>query len=287
MTILNMNSLSATPKIPSVTLNNGVDIPQIGFGVFQIASDDVVEPVQHAVEAGYRSFDTASAYGNEQGVGTALSRVGVPRSELFVTTKVWNADQGYDTTLAAFDASLNRLQLDYVDMYLIHWPAPRLDKFVDTWKALEYLYRQGRVRAIGVSNFTAGYLERLLSECGIVPAVNQVELHPRLPQKALREYAAMHGIQTEAWSPLARGAILQEPTLVRIAERYGKTPAQAVLRWHLQSKNVVIPRSVNQARIAENIDIFDFELTDEELLEITGLETGERVGSDPETMNKV
>jgi 2,5-diketo-D-gluconate reductase A len=272
---------------PTVALNNGVLIPQIGFGVFQIEDRDVVRPVELALEAGYRSIDTASVYGNEDGVGAALRGCGIDRSELFVTTKVWNGDQGFDSTLKAFDASVARLGLDYVDLYLIHWPAPALGRFVDTWRALEELYRQGRVRAIGVSNFTVGHLTRLMDQTEVVPAVNQVELHPRLPQAELRAFAAAHGIVTEAWSPLARGAALTDATLVDLGRRHGKTAAQVVLRWHLQLGNVVIPRSVNPDRIAENIDVLDFALTDEEMALISRLDTGDRIGSDPETMNKV
>jgi 2,5-diketo-D-gluconate reductase A len=284
---MSSTSLNREATVPNVCLNNGVQIPQIGFGVFQIDEKDVVRPVELAIEAGYRSIDTASAYDNEGGVGTAIAQSGIPRSELFVTTKVWNADQGYDSTLKAFEASLDRLRLDYVDMYLIHWPAPALGKFVETWHALEELYRRGLVRAIGVSNFTAELLSRLMDEAEIIPAVNQIELHPRLPQTKMRAFAAKKGIVTEAWSPLARGTVLQEALLEQVARKYGKTPAQVVLRWHLQLGNVVIPRSVNVRRITQNIDVFDFELTDEEVTAISRLETGERVGSDPETMNKV
>jgi 2,5-diketo-D-gluconate reductase A len=273
--------------VPSVELNNGVSMPQIGFGVFQIADDDVVRPVRLALDAGYRSIDTAAIYGNEVGVGKALAQSGVQRSELFVTTKVWNADHGYSETLRAFEASLDRLQLDYLDMYLIHWPTPAHDKYVDTWRALEALYAEGRVRAIGVSNFTVGHLERLLGETDITPAVNQIELHPQLPQAELRAYAAEKGIVTEAWSPLARGEVLRSTVLGDIARRHGKTPAQVVLRWHLHLGNIVIPRSVSAERIAENIDVLDFELSDAEVRAITALETGVRIGSDPETMNQL
>ncbi|MET7758896.1 aldo/keto reductase [Streptomyces sp. NPDC005389] len=271
--------------LPTVTLNNGVEIPQLGFGVFQVPDDETTAAVGHALQAGYRSLDTAAIYGNEAGVGRALAASGVDRDELFVTTKLWNADQGYDSTLRAFDDSLAKLGLDHVDLYLIHWPTPARDLYVDTWRAIEKLVADGRVRAAGVSNFQPAHLKRLLDSSGLVPAVNQIELHPALQQRELRELHAAHSIVTEAWSPLAQGAVLAEPAIADIAARHGKSPAQVVLRWHLQLGNVVIPKSVTPARIRENIDVFDFALSDEEMSALGGLDRGLRTGPDPDTLN--
>ena len=269
-----------------VTLNTGAAMPQLGFGVWQVPDEDAATTVAAALEAGYRSIDTASAYGNETGTGRALRESGIAREELFVTTKLWNADQGYDEALRAFDASLERLGLDRVDLYLIHWPVPEQDKYVQSWKAMERLYAEGRAKAIGVSNFSEKTLGRLLSEADVVPAVNQIELHPRLAQKRMRALDEEHGIRTEAWSPLGQGKeLLQEPVLAEIGAAHGKSPAQAVLRWHLQSGNVVIPKSVTPSRIKENIDVFDFELSEDEMRRIDGLDTGERLGPDPDEMN--
>ncbi|MEU1128176.1 aldo/keto reductase [Streptomyces sp. NPDC005899] len=273
------------PTVPTVALNNGVTIPQLGFGVFQIPDDETTQAVTDALAAGYRSIDTAAVYGNEAGVGRALAASGIPRDELFVTTKVWNADQGYDATLAAFEASLSELGLDHVDLYLIHWPTPARDLYTETWRALEKLTADGRIRAAGVSNFQPAHLRRLIEESSLVPAVNQIELHPGLQQKELRGLHAEHGIATEAWSPLAQGALLDDDVLVTIAGRHGKTPAQVVLRWHLQLGNVVIPKSVTPARIRQNIDVFDFELSDEDMAAIAGLDRGMRTGPDPDTTN--
>jgi len=220
--------------VPSVRLNNGVEMPQLGFGVFQVPADEVVDPVRTAIESGYRLIDTAAAYQNEEGVGKAIADSGVDRNDLFITTKLWNSDQGYDEALRAFDESLGKLGLDSVDLYLIHWPLPKRDRYVDTWKAFEKIYSDGRARAIGVSNFTERHLNRLFEETGIVPAVNQVELHPRLPQEDLRAFHAAHGIATEAWSPIGQGkGLLEDPTIASIAESAGKSPAQVVLRWHI------------------------------------------------------
>ncbi|NUS24719.1 MAG: aldo/keto reductase [Streptomyces sp.] len=274
----------STP-IPTVTLNNGIEIPQLGFGVFQVPDPETAAAVTSALEAGYRSIDTAAIYGNEKGVGQALAASGIARDELFVTTKLWNADQGYDATLKAFDASLAELGLDYVDLYLIHWPTPARDLYRESWRAIEKLAGEGRVRAAGVSNFQPAHLRRLLDDSSLVPAVNQIELHPGLQQRELRDLHAESGIATEAWSPLAQGAVLSEPVLTSIAGRYGKSPAQVVLRWHLQLGNVVIPKSVTPARIRENADVFDFALTDEELTAIAGLDRGLRTGPDPDTLN--
>jgi diketogulonate reductase-like aldo/keto reductase len=270
---------------PTVTLNNGIEIPQLGFGVFQVPDPETATAVTSALEAGYRSIDTAAIYGNEAGVGQALAASGIARDELFVTTKLWNADQGYDATLKAFDASLAKLGLDFVDLYLIHWPTPARDLYRDSWRAIEKLAGEGRVRAAGVSNFQPAHLRRLLDDSSLVPAVNQIELHPGLQQRELRALHAESGIATEAWSPLAQGAVLGEPVLTSIAQRYGKSPAQVVLRWHLQLGNVVIPKSVTPARIRENADVFDFALTDEEMTAIAGLDRGLRTGPDPDTLN--
>ncbi|MCI3242101.1 aldo/keto reductase [Streptomyces spinosisporus] len=274
-----------TPTVPTVTLNNGVEIPQLGFGVFQVPDAETTAAVSAALEAGYRSIDTAAIYGNEAGVGAALASSGIAREDLFVTTKLWNADQGYDATLRAFDASLAKLGLDHVDLYLIHWPAPARDLYRETWQAIEKLAADGRIRAAGVSNFQPAHLRRLLEGSALVPAVNQIELHPGLQQRELRALHSELGIATEAWSPLAQGAVLGEPALTKIAERYGKSPAQVVLRWHLQLGNVVIPKSVTPARIRENIDVFDFALDDEEMSQIAALDRGLRTGPDPDTLN--
>ncbi|GLW67658.1 oxidoreductase [Actinomadura rubrobrunea] len=268
--------------VPTVTLNNGVEMPQLGFGVFQVPDDETTAAVTAALEAGYRSIDTAAIYGNEAGVGRAVAASGLPREDLFITTKLWNADQGYDATLKAFDRSLAALGLDYVDLYLIHWPSPARDLYRDTWRALERLAAEGRIRAAGVSNFQPAHLRRLMDGSSLVPAVNQIELHPGLQQRELRTLHAEHGIATEAWSPLAQGAVLDEPPLVKIAERHGKSPAQVVLRWHLQLGTIVIPKSVTPARIRENIDVFDFALSDDEMAEIAALDRGMRTGPDPD-----
>ncbi len=273
-------------KVPSITLNNGVSMPQLGFGVWQVPDEEVTAALSTALEAGYRSIDTAAAYQNEKGVGAAIAESGVPRDELFVTTKLWNSDQGYDSALRAFDASLANLGLDHVDLYLIHWPVPAKDAYVETWKAFEKLYAEGRTRAIGVSNFQPAHLRRLLAETDIVPALNQVELHPNLQQRAVRDVHAEHGIVTEAWSPLAQGgSLLKDDTITAVAERHGKTPAQVILRWHVQTGNVVIPKSVTPSRIRENFDVFGFELTPGDMKAIDASETGERTGPDPDTFN--
>ncbi|MEV6265057.1 aldo/keto reductase [Streptomyces sp. NPDC051784] len=273
------------PTVPTVTLNNGVTIPQLGFGVFQVPDDETAAAVTSALDAGYRSIDTAAVYGNEAGVGRALASSGLPREELFVTTKLWNADQGYDAALRAFDASLAKLGLDHVDLYLIHWPTPARDLYTETWRALEKLLADGRIRAAGVSNFQPAHLRRLSEESSLVPAVNQVELHPGLQQSELRAVHAESGIATEAWSPLAQGALLGDEVLTSIAARHGRTPAQVVLRWHLQLGNVVIPKSVTPERIRQNIDVFGFELTAADMDAIAGLDRGMRTGPDPDTLN--
>jgi diketogulonate reductase-like aldo/keto reductase len=271
-------------KAPSITLNNGVEMPQLGFGVWQVPDAEAAAAVSNALEAGYRSIDTAAIYGNEEGTGQALAASGLPREELFVTTKLWNSDQGYDSALRALDASLARLGLEYVDLYLIHWPQPRRDAYAETWRAFEKIAADGRARAIGVSNFQPAHLRRLFTESGVVPAVNQIELHPQLAQADLRSLHAEHGIATEAWSPLGQGkGLLDHPVIVRIAGRHGRTPAQVVLRWHLQLGNVVIPKSVTPSRIRENIDVFGFELAAQDLAELAALDDGTRLGPDPDT----
>jgi 2,5-diketo-D-gluconate reductase A len=273
--------------VPALAMNNGVQIPQLGFGVFLVPDTDTQMAVRTALETGYRHIDTAKLYQNETGVGAAIAESGVPRDELFVTTKVWNSEQGYDSALASFEASMGRLGLEVLDLLLIHWPAPALDRYVDTWRAFERLYAEGRVRAIGVSNFHIPHLQRLLDESSVVPAINQIELHPLLPQAELRAFHAEHGILTEAWSPLARGgSVLTEEVIAGIAARVGKTPAQVILRWHIELGNVVIPKSVTPARIQENFDIFDFRLTAEDLEAIAGLETGYRIGPHPDTFSR-
>ncbi|WP_328898723.1 aldo/keto reductase [Streptomyces sp. NBC_00441] len=272
-------------SVPHITLNNGVHMPQLGFGVFQVPDDETATAVGHALDAGYRSIDTAAVYANERGVGRALADSGLPREELFVTTKLWNADQGYDQALTAFDASLHKLGLDHVDLYLIHWPTPARDLYADTYKALEKILADGRARAIGVSNFQVPHLRRLMDHTGTVPAVNQVELHPGLQQTELRAFHAEHGIATEAWSPLAQGAVLEDEAVVRIAQANGVTPAQVVLRWHLATGNIVIPKSVTPARIRQNLDVFGFGLADADLADLAALDRGLRTGPDPDTLN--
>ncbi|MEU4670784.1 aldo/keto reductase [Amycolatopsis sp. NPDC023774] len=273
-------------SVPVTKLNNGVEMPQLGFGVFQVPPAETKAAVKTALDAGYRSIDTATAYGNEAAVGEALAESGIAADELFITTKLWNSDQGYDQTLRAFDASIAALGLDRLDLYLIHWPLPARDKYIDTWKALEKLYADGRVRAIGVSNFQPSHLRRVLDEGSVVPAVNQIELHPYLVQQELRAFHADHGIATEAWSPLAKGGdLLAEQAVVDIAAAHGRAPAQVVLRWHLQLSNVVIPKSVTPSRVAENFDVFGFTLTDTEVASLSSLDRGLRTGPDPDTFD--
>ncbi|MFF3286320.1 aldo/keto reductase [Streptomyces sp. NPDC003023] len=273
-------------KVPFTTLHNGVAMPQLGFGVWQVPDDEAEQTVATALDAGYRSIDTAAIYGNEAGTGKAVAGSGIPREELFVTTKVWNSDQGHDNALRAFDTSLGKLGLDYVDLYLIHWPMPAKDMYVDTYRALEKILADGRAKSIGVSNFKPEHLERLIGETSVVPAVNQVELHPQLQQTGLREFHAKHGIATEAWSPLGQGKdLLQAPAVVAVAHKHGRTPAQVVLRWHLQVGNVVIPKSVTPSRIRENIDVFDFELDTDDMAALAALDENKRLGPDPANVN--
>jgi diketogulonate reductase-like aldo/keto reductase len=273
-------------KVPPIILNNGVEMPQLGFGVWQIPDDEAEQAVTTALEAGYRSIDTAAAYGNEEGTGKALRASGIAREDLFVTTKLWNADHGYDATLRAFDTSVAKLGLDYVDLYLIHWPMPDNGTYVDTYKAFEKLLADGRVKSIGVSNFLPEHLGRLIEATSVIPAVNQIELHPHLQQLASREYHAAQGIATEAWSPLGQGkGLLEVPAIVAIAQKHGRTPAQIVLRWHIQLGNVVIPKSVTPSRIKENIEVFDFSLDTEDIAAISALNEDRRIGPDPATLH--
>lgn len=272
---------------PYVALNNSALMPQIGLGVWQTKEGGEVETaVSAALSAGYRLIDTAAVYGNERGVGNAIAMSGIPREDIFVTTKVWNADQGYDETLAAFDKSKERLGLDYIDLYLIHWPAPKIGKYIDTWRALEKLYADGRVGAIGVSNFTPDHLEELADRTAVTPAVNQIEVHPRFTQVETRNYCKGRGIAVESYSPLGSGSdLLGDPLLASIGEKYGKSAAQVVIRWHIQNDLIVIPKSTHPERIAENINVLDFKLTPEEMQLIDDMDTGKRVGSDPTKAN--
>lgn len=274
-----MMNLKSTTK-----LANGVEMPWFGLGVFKVQEgQEVIDSVKAAIKAGYRSIDTASVYGNEEGVGQAIRESGVAREELFITTKVWNNEQGYDSTLAAFDQSLSRLGLDYADLYLVHWPIRA--KYKDTWRALEKLYADGRVRAIGVSNFQIDHLEDLLTVANVKPMVNQVELHPLLSQLELREYCQARGIQIEAWAPLAQGRLLDNQVIAGIAARHNKTVAQTILRWDIQNGIVMIPKSIKEERIIANADIFDFELSAEEISQINALNRDERFGSHPDRFN--
>lgn len=271
-----------------VQLNNGVKMPQLGLGVWQVTPEDATASVLHAIKSGYRSIDTAAVYKNEEGVGKAIKECGVPREELFITTKVWNADQGYEETLNAFDTSMKKLGLDYLDLYLIHWPVPQFDKFIDTYKALEKLYQEKRIRAIGVSNFQIEHLERLMAECEVKPVLNQIECHPYLTQKPLKEFCETHSIYVESWSPLQSGGqVLNNQVILDLAAKYGKTPAQIILRWHLEENCIVIPKSITPSRIEENFHVFDFKLTKEDVELINSLNKNERTGPDPDTFNQI
>ncbi|HEX3509579.1 MAG TPA: aldo/keto reductase [Solirubrobacteraceae bacterium] len=272
----------AEGRVPGVALAGGVEIPQLGFGVFQVPPRETAEPVAQALQIGYRHIDTAAAYRNERAVGEAVRASGIPREQVFVTTKCWNDDQGYEAARAAFEGSEQRLDVGVVDLYLIHWPAPALDLYVETWRAFGELLDEGRVRAIGVSNFQPAHLRRVVEETGRTPAINQIELHPYFQQAELRRVHAELGIVTEAWSPLAQGAVLEDPAIVAIAQAHGRTPGQVVIRWHLQLGNVVIPKSVTPSRIAENFDVFGFELAAEEMEAIEDLDAGRRTGPDPD-----
>jgi diketogulonate reductase-like aldo/keto reductase len=278
-------SASDHSAVPKITLNNGLAIPQIGLGVWQAAEGAEVETaVRSALDSGYRLIDTAAIYGNEVGVGKAMKASGLPREEIFLTTKLWNAHHAYEDALRACDESLQKLDCDYIDLYLIHWPLPMEGRFVEAWKALETLYNDKRVLAIGVSNFKPHHLDELLKEATIVPAVNQIELHPMLQQKETRDYCAGRGIAVESYSPLMRaGEVLEHSTIVSLAQQHNKTPAQVVLRWHVQNGLIVIPKSVNAERIRENFAIFDFELSADEMRQIETLDAGRRIAADPDT----
>lgn len=272
--------------IPSLEMNDGRSIPQIGFGVWQVPDDVAVDATLTAFESGYRHVDTAAVYENERGVGEAIRRSGLARDDIFVTTKVWNTDQGYDRTMRAFERSTGLLGIEQVDLYLVHWATPARDLYSDTWRALIALHEEGRARSIGVSNFHVPHLERIIAEYGIVPVVNQIELQPWLPQHELRAYDAEHGILTEAWSPLASGELIADETLAAIGAKYGKSAAQVMIRWHLQLGNIVLPKSVTPSRIRENVDVFDFALDDADMARIASLECGRRTGPDPDEFNE-
>jgi 2,5-diketo-D-gluconate reductase A len=272
--------------VPTLAMNDDRAIPQLGFGVFQVPPEQTAQAVSTALEAGYRLIDTAQGYQNEEGVGEALRRSGLPRDEVFVTTKLTNSEHGADRALRAFEGSLRALGLDDVDLFLIHWPVPARDLYVQTWQTLAKIRAGGRARSIGVSNFTQAHLDRLISETGVVPAVNQVELHPLFPQPELRAYHAAHGILTEAWAPIGQGqGLLADETIVRLAAQKKRSPAQVVLRWHIQLGNIAIPKSVTPDRIRDNIDIFTFTLDEAEMRQLSGLATGERLGPDPDLFN--
>jgi 2,5-diketo-D-gluconate reductase A len=274
---------TSTSNVPTVRLNDGEEIPQLGFGVFQVPPKDTAEVATLALQAGYRHIDTAAAYGNEAGVGQAVYAAGLERDEVYITTKCSNDDHGYDQAKRALRASLERLEMQHVDLYLIHWPVPAHDKYVETWQAFIDLQKEGLTRSIGVSNFQSEHLERIIDETGVTPAVNQVELHPRLQQQGLRHEHAERGIATEAWSPLAQGEVLDDPIIVEIAEAHDKTPAQVVIRWHIDIGNIVIPKSVTPERIEKNFDVFGFQLTAAQLQAIDELDAGQRIGPDPDT----
>ena len=273
--------------VPLITLNNGVEIPQLGFGVFQIEPEKTVDAVRTALDVGYRHIDTAEMYGNEKQVGEGVNGSDVPRDQVFITSKLNNGFHAYDDALKATDQTLADLGVDAVDLFLIHWPLPEVGDFVETWKALEKIYADGKARAIGVSNFQKHHLERLFAETEIVPAVNQIEVHPYLTQDDLRAFNADHGIATEAWSPIAQGDVLDDPVLKKIAEEKGKSTAQVTLRWHIQRGDIIFPKSVTRSRVEENFDLFDFELSGDDVAAIDGLNKNKRRGPDPDTFNYV
>ncbi|MGI8417114.1 MAG: aldo/keto reductase [Nakamurella sp.] len=279
--------MTQSTSVPTVQLNDGHSVPQLGFGVFKVDPAETEGLVSTALQTGYRHIDTAAIYGNEEGVGKAIAAAGIPREELFVTTKLWNDDQGTDAALAAIDSSLGKLGLDHVDLYLIHWPAPKNDRYVETWSAMQQIQQQGKATSIGVSNFLVPYLTKLLDGADVVPAVNQIELHPAYQERDVVEFSRSKGIHIEAWGPLGQGkyGLLEDPAVTAAAAAHGKTPAQVVLRWHLQQGNIVFPKSSNPARIAENFAVTDFELSDAELAAITALENGGRVSSHPDEVN--
>ena len=275
-------------SVPTIRLNNGVEIPQLGFGVYQVPPEDTADAVSTALELGYRHIDTAEMYGNEKGVGEALARSGIDRGEVFVTSKLNNGFHAHDDALRAFDRTLADLGTEYVDLFLIHWPLPGIDvDFVETWKALEEIYASGRSKAIGVSNFNAHHLRKLHGETDVIPAVNQIEVHPYLAQDELRAFNAQHQIATEAWSPIAQGKVLDDAAITAIAERLERTPAQVVLRWHVQRGDVVFPKSATPSRMAENFQIFGWELMPEDMSAIDRLDRDGRRGPDPDTFNRI
>jgi len=274
-------------NVPAITLNNGVAIPQLGFGVYQIEPAQTREATLVALDVGYRHIDTAQMYGNEAAVGEALRASGVPRAEVFITSKLNNSFHAYDDALRELDRSLERMHLDHLDLFLVHWPLPGVGDFVETWRAMQDIYRSGKARAIGVSNFQPHHLHRLHAETEVVPAVNQIEVHPYLTQDDVRSFNAEHGIATEAWSPLAQGLVLDDPVLEQIAKTHDRTPAQVTLRWHIQRGDIVFPKSVTRGRVQENFEIFDFELDGADLAAISGLNQDKRTGPDPDTFNYV
>lgn len=268
----------------SVTFNDGRSIPQVGLGVWQTPNETAAPAVRAAIEAGYRHVDTAAIYGNEEGVGEGIRSSGVARQDIFLTTKLWNEAQGFESTLKAFDESLKRLGTDYVDLYLIHWPAPKKDRYLDTWKAFVQLHKEGRAKSIGVSNFAAEHLKRIIGETGVTPVLNQIELHPDFQQRALRKSHEELGIKTQSWSPLGQGQLLTNAVIGKIAAKYGRTPAQTIIRWHIDNGLIVIPKSVTPSRIAENFKVFDFKLDADDLKQIDTLDTPTgRIGPDPAT----
>jgi 2,5-diketo-D-gluconate reductase A len=274
--------MAFTPEqVPLATFNSGQQAPRLGLGVYKVAQDIADSLVVKAIETGYRRIDTAALYDNELEVGSGIRKSGIDRTEIFVTTKIWKDGQGKDFTADAIEASLDRLKLGYVDMLLIHWPHPKLNKFVETWQVFEDFLTTGRVKGIGVSSFEPAHLDALLAESSVVPALNQVELHPSFQQQTVREYNTAHGILTEAWAPLSRGKLTEDSVIVGLAKKHGKSPAQVILRWHIQLGNLVIPKTSNPDRLAENIDIFDFELDSEDMHAIAGLDTGVRTSVDP------
>ncbi|MDQ2631378.1 MAG: aldo/keto reductase [Actinomycetota bacterium] len=277
--------MTSADEVPILTLHDGVEIPQLGFGTWQIPAEETQEKVEEALAVGYRHIDTAAVYGNEEGVGAAVAATGVRREDVFVTTKLWNSGQGYDSALRAFDKSLERLGTGYVDLYLIHWPMPSRDLYLDTWRAFERIKEEGGTRSIGVSNFRIDDLERLEGEAEVLPTVNQVELHPRLQQPELRAWHSDHNVATEAWSPLAQGDLLRDGTIETIAAHHHRSPAQIILSWHLQIGNVVIPKSSNPERIRENFEVFDFALSEDDMAALERLDAGERTGGDPNTFD--
>lgn len=275
-------------KQPTVRLSDGNFIPQVGLGVWKATDEEAAAAVAEAVKVGYRHIDTAAIYQNEVGVGQGIERSGIDRHDLFITTKVWNADQGYDTTLKAFDASLSKLKLDYIDLYLVHWPLPKRQLFVDTWKALIKLKEEGRVRSIGVANFEITHIEKIVNETGVKPVINQIEIHPQFQQRGLRQALLAKNIISEAWSPLGQGQLLANPVIEQIAKKHQRTPAQIIIRWHVEQGNVVIPKSVHAHRIAENFNVFDFSLDQDDLAQIQKMDNAHgRIGADPMVMDRV